>query len=61
MFYGESYAVQTQKEAGPKVEAVKATSLKRKTDTRPTPKSKRNLCLLHAHSGGLQIPPTPKW
>ena len=33
MFYGESYAVQTQKEAGPKVETVKSTSFKRKTDT----------------------------
>lgn len=70
MFSGESYAVQIQKEAGIKVETVKATSLKTKTDTGPhsagrkswpTPEFKRNLHVLHACSGGLHIPHAPKW
>lgn len=68
-FYGESCAAQTQEEAGPKAETVKATSLKRKTDAGPhssgrkawpTPESKRNLCLLHVCSGNLHIQPAPK-
>lgn len=36
MFCGESYVIHTQKEAGPKVETVKATSLEKKDRHRAT-------------------------